>query len=208
MPSQYFQNFPYRGYTLSSSATPGDYVVVTDIFKRVKLRPDLLNNARVYYTYQIKDGDTPESIAYKYYGSVDYFWVVCIVNQITDPLRDWPKSYHNFIAYIQGKYTTIENAMNTVHHYTKTVTKTDSEGNVSTFTSIIDATEYATLSSVVPEVYTFADGSTVTVEKTRGIVDCYTYEDELNESKRTIILLKQDYLAQIRAELETLLSPI
>ncbi len=205
MPSSYFANFPFRGYTLDAHAGIGDYTAVTDIFKRVRFRSQLLSNARVYYTYQIADGDSPEIIAYKYYGSTDYHWVVSLVNNILDPLRDWPMSYHNFVAYIQDVYGSVQTAQSTIHHYTKTVTKT-SEGNSSSFLSLIDVNAYDALSSVVPEVYTFADGSTVSVETTRAVVDCYTYEENLNEAKRTIILLKNDYLSQIRTELESLLT--
>lgn len=202
MPIQYFQNFPFRGYTLDPSARAGDYVAVTDIFKRVGVRSDLLTNTRVYYPYQIKDGDTPESIAYKYYGSADYYWVVCLVNQITNPLKDWPMGYQNFVNYIQDQYGSIENAMTTVHHYTKTITKEDSLGNRSTFSSVIDSEEYSRLASVVPEVFTFSDGTTVTVTTTRAVMDCYTYEEEQNQAKRSIILLKVEYLSQLVRELE------
>lgn len=206
MPSTYFTNFKFRGYTLNPNADPGDYTVVTDIFQRIKFRSNLLNNARVFYPYSIQDGDTPEIIAHKYYGSVDYFWVVTLVNGIVDPLRDWPKNYANFVGYLIDTYGSVAQAQSTIHHYTKTVTKTNSNGDTSSLTTIIDQTEYNTLSSVVPVVYTFSNGGTVTLNTTRAIVDAYTYEDQVNNDKRLIVLLKNDYLPQMRQELETLLS--
>lgn len=206
MASKYFRNFPFRGYTLDENAGPGDYVVVTDIFRRVKFVGSTFNDPRVYYPYQIQDGDTPENIAHRYYGSVDYFWIVTLKNNIIDPLRDFPKTYATFIKYLEANYGSVAAAQSQIHHYTKTVTKTNSDGESSSLTTIIDETEYLSLTSLVPEVYTFNNGSTVTVTITRGSVDCYTYEDEANEQKRNIVLLKSDYLPQVKHELETLLS--
>lgn len=206
MSSLYFQNFPFRLYTLDPNAALGDGDVVTDLFKRVKFRSDILNSSRVYYPYTVQDGDLPETIAYKYYGSVDYFWIVCLVNDIIDPLRDWPKNYHNFINYIVDTYGSVQAAQATIHHYTKTISKTDSDSNQSSFTSIIDLNEYNSLVAPTPQVYTFSTGKTVTVTTTRGQVDCYTYEDDLNTGKRNILLLKSEYVGQLTHELETLMS--
>ena len=204
MPSAYFSNFPFRGYTLNPNPQPGEFEWVTDVFRRSAPIANLLTNKRLFYDYQIKDGDTSEIIAHKYYGSVNYHWVVNILNNILDPLLDWPKNYANFSSYIIDRYGSIAAAMSATHHYTMTQSKVDSLGNSSDQTFIIDATKYATLASVVPVVYTFANGNTVTVTTTRAIVDSYTYEQDLNEAKRNIVLLKVDYLPQIVRELETL----
>lgn len=203
MPSKYFQNFPFRGYTLDPNAGVGDYVAVTDIFKRVRFRQQLLTNARLYYPYQIKDSDTPEIIAHKYYGSVDYYWVVLLVNNITDPLRQWPKNYAAFVRYIRDKYSSLENAQISIHHYEKIITKTNSAGEISQNITVIDETQYNTLSSVVPEVFT-SDTQTVTVTTTRRAIDAYTYEEQQNDLARNIFLLKSEYLSQVIEELESL----
>jgi hypothetical protein len=205
MPAPYFSNFPYITYTLNNSPQPGEIEWVQDIFRRSAPLINQIKNKRLYYTYQIADGDTPEMIAHKYYGSTSYHWVVTLINGIIDPLLDWPKNYGNLIAYIADKYGSVAVAQANTHHYTMTQTKTDSLGNTSESTMIIDQVKYDTLSSPVPEVYTFGDGATVTVTTSRAIVDGYTYEQELNETKRTIILLKKEHLGQIVAELEKLL---
>jgi hypothetical protein len=83
-----------------------------------------------------------------------------------------------------------------------TLTKADSLGNTSEETFIIDATKYATLTSVPPVVTTFSDGSTVTTTTTRAIVNNYDYEVDLNESKRDIVLLQDAFLPQAVLELE------
>jgi hypothetical protein len=204
MPQKYFENFPFRGYTLDANAGIGDYVAVTDIFKRVKFRTDLLGNARLYYPYQIKEGDSPEILAYKYYGSVDYYWIILLVNQIIDPLRDWPKNYQSFHQHILDTYSTVENAQLSIHHYEKILTKTNSFGETSQNITVIDASQYADLTSVVPISYSFSDGSTVTITTTRRAIDCYTYEEEQNDLRRNILLLKSEFVGHVVSELETI----
>lgn len=206
MPASYFSNFPYRAYSLNQSAAPGEYEWVTDIFRRTAPVTNLLKNRELFYQYDIVDGDTPELVADQYYGSPNYHWVVTILNNILDPLLDWPMKYSDLVAYINNKYGSLAVAAATTHHYTMTESKVDSLGHTSTLTTIIDATKYATLASVVPVVYTFASGVTVTVTTTRAVVDAQTYEIDLNDSKRHIQLLKPSFLPQVVSELETLIS--
>ena len=63
---------------------------------RASVIPSVLNNALVYYSYDVQDGDTPEIIAYKYYGDVNRFWIVLYCNQLNDPQWDWPLSSNKF----------------------------------------------------------------------------------------------------------------
>lgn len=204
MPQKYFENFPFRGYTLDPNAGIGDYVAVTDIFKRVKFRTDLLGNARLYYPYQIKESDSPEILAYKYYGSVDYYWLILLVNQIIDPLRQWPKNYQSFHQHILDTYSTVNNAQLSIHHYEKIITKTNSLGETSQNITWIDKNQYDELTSVVPLSYAFSDGTTVTLTTTRRAIDSYTYEEEQNDLRRNILLLKSEFVGHIVSELETI----
>lgn len=204
-PAGYFDNFPYIGYSLNQNAAAGEFEWVTDIFRRTAPIATLLKNKELFYTYQISDGETPEMLADRYYGSPKYHWVINIMNNIIDPLLDWPKNYANLVLYLNDKYGSLAIASSTIHHYTMTLSKVDTEGNTSEETFIIDLEKYNTLTSLVPEVYTFGNGNTVTVTTTRGSVNTYTYETDLNEAKRTIFILKDSYLPQIVAELESLL---
>lgn len=206
MASEYFSNFPYIGYSLNETPQPGELLWVTDIFRRTAPITNLLKNRQLFYRYQIVDGETPEMIAGRVYGSAKYHWVVNILNNITDPLLDWPKDYSNLVAYINETYGSIASAAGSIHHYTMTLSKVDSLGNSSEETFIIDETKYDTLTSLVPVVVTFSDGATVTTTTTRATVDNYTYEIDRNEAKRIILLLKEEYLSQISSELESLLT--
>ncbi len=206
MPSAYFDNFPYIGYSLNLTPQPGEVQWVTDIFRRAAPITNLLKEKKLFYPHIIEDGATPEIVADNYYGSVNYHWVVTLLNGITDPLLQWPKGYADLIRFINDRYGSVASASSGIHHYTMTQSKVDSLGNTSTKTFIIDQTKYDTLTSLVPVVVTFANGSTVTTTTTRAVVDNYTYEVDNNESKRNIILLQDTYLPQIVSELENLTS--
>jgi len=206
MPASYFSNFPYISYSLNPSGQPGETEWVTDIFRRAAPIVNLTRNTRMFYPYQIIEGETPEAIADRIYGSTKYHWVVTMFNNITDPLLDWPKDYQNLVRYIVNKYGSIATASGGTHHYTMTESKADSLGNSSTATFIIDAEKYATLASPVPVVTTFSSGVTVTKTTTRAVVDNYTYEVNLNEDKRSIVLLQDTHLSQVVSELESLLT--
>jgi hypothetical protein len=206
MPASYFSNFPYLGYSLNENPKPGETQFVTDIFRRVAPVVNLLRNTRMFYPYDIFEGETPESIADKIYGSPNYHWVVTIINNITDPLLDWPKEYKNLVSFIVNKYGSIATAGNTIHHYTMTLSKVDSLGNASEETFIIDKTKYDSLTSLSPVVVTFANGTTVTTTTTRATVDAYTYELSVNDAKRHIVLIEDIYIPELVSELEGLLT--
>ncbi len=205
MPAGYFDNFPYLTYSLNQNPQPGELDVVQDIFRRTAPIKNLLKNKQLFYAHVIIDGETPEGIADATYGSSRYHWVVNLLNDITDPLLDWPKNYANLVLFLNEKYGSVANASQTIHHYTLTESKVDSLGNSSQSTFIVDKTRYDASTSVPDVVTTFSNGRTVTVSTTRATVDNYTYEVDLNESKRNIVLLKETFLSQMVAELETLL---
>lgn len=205
MSIRYFSNFPIITYSLDPTSVDTTDIR-TNIFRRVAFRETVAGNAKLFYPYTIKEGDLPEIIADKLYGSVDYYWIVTLFNNILDPVLDWPKTYNTFQSFIVLKYGSIANAKNKIHHYTKTVLKINSAGERSEQTYIIDEETYTSLTSVVPEVYTFPDHSTVTITTTRAIVYNYEYEETLNEQKRHIRLLKKEYLDQARTELSKLSS--
>lgn len=206
MPVSYFSNFPFVNYSLNQSPKVGEYQWVTDVLRRAAPIQSILKDKKLFYSYYIADEETPEMIADRQYGSVKYHWVVTMFNGIIDPLIEWPRKYSAMVTYITDKYGSVATALSTVHHYTMTETKTSSTGDTSYSTYQIDATKYAALASIVPVVYTFRTGGTVTVTTTRGSVNCYDYETDLNESRRSIILLKSAYLSQVVTELERLLS--
>ena len=200
--AEYFENLPNTLYTLDSTP-PVNPILVKNITARAKVIARL--SSTVYYKYQIKEGETPEIIAFKYYVSPGRHWIVLYANNIVDPQYDWPLGYSAFDKFIVNKYTSDALAKTTVHHYEKTITKTYSgTGTITENVYEIDATAYALLPNTETVSLNLVGGSTVQIVTTRSIVYCYDYEERLNNEKRNIRLIDKSYVSRIEAELESI----
>jgi hypothetical protein len=93
--SQYFEKLPTINYQGRD---------VKDITRRVSFMKKTISNPFVFLPYTIEDGDRAEDIAYYYYGSTDYTWLVYLSNNILDPYHDWPLTQENFDGYLIEKY--------------------------------------------------------------------------------------------------------
>ena len=194
---RYFSKFPKLSYNGS---------LATDILTRIStLRGNIDSNA-IFYTYDIQEGDTPELIASKYYGDPELHWVVLIFNDMYDPFYDWPMTYQQFVNYIDDKYGSQAAALSQVHHYEKIITSTDgSSGQMTTTNYIVDQNTYINVASS-STTSTFPNGSSVTIDVSKQTIDCYTYEQGLNESKRQIKLIKSNLVNDVRKQFEFLMG--
>jgi hypothetical protein len=193
---QYFDTLP----KIIKTDSFGNSVVMTDLLARCSIIPEILKNPLVYYDYDVQDGDTPEIVAYKYYGDSYRYWVVLFANKITDPQWDWPLSSNDFDAFILNKYQSF-NPYSTVHHYEKIITQYDATTQTTTVKNIIiDEDTYNSLATGT-NTYTLPTGS-VTITITKSAVSYYDYELNLNESKRSIKILKMRYRFFINAAIK------
>lgn len=93
--SNYFENFPTINYQGRN---------VRDITRRNKFLKSVTTNPLLFLPYTVKEGERPENIAYNYYGSTDYTWLVYLSNNIVDPYHQWPLSEEDFHKYLIQKY--------------------------------------------------------------------------------------------------------
>ena len=99
----YFSNFPKIVYDFDLS-TGTDYKIVTDITRNVRFRKQILENISLYDYYDIAEGETPEMVAEKIYGTPYYHWVIMLTNQRYDYVNDFPLSQLELDAHIDKKY--------------------------------------------------------------------------------------------------------
>ena len=193
----YFQTLPKIIITENNTSK-----IATNLLARSSIVASLLTNPLLFYSYDIQEGDTPEIIAHKYYKDMSRFWIVMFANQLLDPQWDWPMESSVFNEYLNNKYPS---NLHDVHYYEKIVKKTDNiSRTVTTENIVIDEETYNNLVEST-EIYTLPSG-TVTVNTTKNIVDNYTYELNLNESKRNIKLLNSSYVQQIEKEFKKLME--
>ena len=91
------------------------YKLLPDIMRRVKVRSGIAAGRFVFDNYDVKNGERPEDIAFKYYGDAEYHWVVLLVNNVTDRFYDWPLTQPQFDAFLTDKYGS--GSEDAVHHY-------------------------------------------------------------------------------------------
>ena len=181
----YFRELPNLEYQsfLSDSKSSDDYLLVKNLFRRVKLRDDLQNVFTIFNKYQIVDGARPETVAQELYGSSQYDWVVLVCAGITRVRDQWPLSDKEIYNYAYELYG---NDLNSVHHYETTEVK-DSQDRL-----ILPAGKVVDSNFTIPN----PSSPSSTLNPVIGISN-YEYEIRKNNEKRGIYVLKPRYLQQI-----------
>ena len=177
----YFSRFPLMAYDMKGDR---DYKLLPDILRRVKLRSGLRSGAFMFDNYDVKDGEKPEDIAFKWFGDAEYHWVILMTNNVTDRYYQWPLSQPQFQEHLTDKYGLAN--IDAVHHYEKT---TDSGR-----TSSNGPNDYSHLVECNSD-----DGDPV-------IISNRQYEQRKQDGYRQINLLDKRYLNAFVSEFENLIK--
>ena len=97
-----------------------NYKLLPNILRRVKLRSGLRSGAFLFDNYDVKDGERPEDVAFKWFGDAQLHWVILMTNNITDRYYQWPLSQPQFAEHLTDKYGSGNE--DAVHHYEITQT--------------------------------------------------------------------------------------
>ena len=154
----------------------GSAKLATNIMKRVRMRANMKKEVIMMDPYDVKENETPEIVSDKHHGSPYYHWVIMLLNDISDVNHDWVKSTRQLQKYLLTKYT--ETQLNETHHYEISQTSGD------------------TTTTIEVENSTYPSAAAVSN---------YEYEVALNESKRKIDLLRNDYLGYFTDEFASLI---
>jgi hypothetical protein len=208
--SNFFSKFPKVYYTTNDTR---NVQIVTNITTRFALEEKFKENTSAFYNYTIIDGDTPEIIASKIYGSPERHWIILLMNDIFDTQYDWPLMQETFYKFIDEKYSSPEYAdtANTsvtglvwansnIHSFYKTETTTNNT-SVTEKTIQISENSFNELQLDVLN-YTLNDGKEITIRIDKFTKSYFDYENELNENKRIIKLLKREFITSVERELE------
>ena len=203
--AKYFNYFPKTVYTLNSL----DVETVTNITSRFGFEQSFKDNSAVYYEYDIQDGDTPEIIETKFYDYPERHWAVLMINNIVDPQFDWPLDQRTIISYMNEKYSAnasvgqsgVSWAQANIQSYYKVETRTSNSTEAELQSKLqIDANTYANVAATTTNL-TLDDGNLITIKVSKETKSYYDYEIEENEAKRTIKLLKPEFVSSIEEEL-------
>ena len=216
--AKFFKFYPKTPYVSNTSSSGVE--VVTNIIARFAFENKLKENANAFYKYTIKDSDNPEIIARKIYGNSERHWIVLLFNDIIDPQFDWPLKYETFTRYVDEKYSTSDYAdtantsvsglswaqnVSNVQSYYKVITRTSADGTQIQEKLEVDANTYANIGTSQVS-YTLSDSSTIVESITTDTKTYYDYENELNEAKREIKILKEEFVSQVEKEFKRVIS--
>tara|TARA_B100000085_G_scaffold281620_1_gene308562 strand:- start:634 stop:1161 length:528 start_codon:yes stop_codon:yes gene_type:complete len=170
----YFDNFPTIPY---DSELTGQFKDVKNLLRRVGVRAKVKSNASLFDTYDVKNGESPETIAFKMYGDANLHWVVMLLNDITDRYHDWPMSEAQFLQFVNEKYSNVD----AVHHYEISQSSGDTSVKINIGT---DNTDYPTATAITN----------------------FEHEQEQQDIKRKIRLLDPSFIADFVEEFKSLMS--
>ena len=175
----YFAQFPTIFYDAVGNTEPK---IVTHLLKRVAVHSKARATTALYDTYDVRNGETPESIAHKYYGDAEYHWIILLVNNITDRFHQWPMNTRQFLAHLAERYDNVDG----VHHYEINQVSGDTSVKINIGTSNIDE-----------------NGDTIS---NATLITNREYEESKQDTLRRIRLLDPSYLDQFVEDFERLIA--
>jgi hypothetical protein len=209
--ARFFRYFPKTLYYSKLDSKSLD--TITNILTRFKFENSFKENSVTYYEYDIKDSDTPEIIASKFYDSPEKHWAVLLINDIIDPQWEWPMDQGTMIKFIESKYSANATVGQTGVHWSKNNTKnyfiiqtrTLSSGSITIDKTETDANTYANTSTYTTTL-NLSDGNNLNIVLTKETRSYYDFEIDTNDSKRTIKLLKPEFVYPLDQEIKRLSS--
>ena len=190
----YFRELPNLRYPsfLSEKTSSLDFVEVKNVFRRVKLRDDLQNNFTVFERYEIPMGFRPDVVAEELYGSDQLDWVVLTVAGILNVRNEWPLSDRDLYDYSFDKYGEDLNSI----RFFETKEVKDTNGRL-----ILPKGKVVDSNFTIPK----PGEPTATLNPVVGISN-YEYETRLNDEKRSIFILREEYLQQFLNDMREIMT--
>jgi len=111
----YFKYFNKINYDVRGVKNNVNVDVITNILERVRLKLNFIQSQAFFAQHFIIDGETPEFLAYKYYGNTELHWIILYSQQATNPYYDWPLTYFDLKKFVNKKYGVAN--INATHHY-------------------------------------------------------------------------------------------
>lgn len=186
----YFRELPNLKYPsfLSDKNSSLEYIDVKNFFRRVKLREDIQNTLVVFDKYEIPMGFRPDNVAEELYGSASLDWVVITCAGIVNIRDEWPLDSNQIYDYSLNKYG--ENLNEVKYYQTKEIR--DGEGH------LILPKGKRVNSNFTVKYYDNTLSTYVTKSGTnvRSGISNYEHETILNDNKRFISVLKDEFLQE------------
>ena len=199
--SNYFNQIPDFEYVSRlPDAKISDYITVKNLFKRAFLREDIYQNLTFFTKYSIKGDDRPDNVAAEIYQDSSLDWLVLLTNNIINIPNEWPLSQDDFNRYLLDKYDNDYNTIyNGIHHY-ETIEVEDSNETIIVPAGLEVSQDFTTT------YYDYFIGGLTTANNITRPVTNYEYEENLENKKREIYILKLEYLSVVMDDIDDLMT--
>lgn len=98
----FFKQFPNIDYDLRKD---GSIMKMVNIFRSVRPLQNFVDNPSLYKFYEIKNGERPDVVSHRLYGTSDFYWTFFVVNEfLHDGYKVWPMSQEQVYEYIKQHY--------------------------------------------------------------------------------------------------------
>lgn len=174
----YFEKLPLTQFEFNDN----NYIV-RDILRRSAFISEYKPLTDLYTSYTIGDGESPSSVALKFYGSPTLHWIILIFNEIHNQLGGWPLDTVNLEKTVKEKYGEV--AMFQTRHYEK-------DGFIVGFTK-----EFS------PDVTWVPPENPGVEDPNIYPVSFLEYESRLNEEKRKITILRPELVREFITQFES-----
>ena len=197
--SNYFNLIPNFDYVSRlPDAKISDYIQVKNLFKRVLLREDIYSNLMYFTKYDIQGDDRPDNVAYRIYSDSTLDWLILLSNNITHIPTEWPLAQNDFDRFLLDKYGSYDNLYNGVQHH-ETVEVKDSNEVIIVPAGLEVSADFTTT------YYDYYMSDMVTkLDITRPVTN-YQYEEKIQNKKREIFILKQEYVSVVMDDIADLM---
>ena len=199
MDKSYFRNVPDFNYVsrLDGQKNISEYSTVKNLFKRARIRDDIFNDLSYFTKYKVVGDDRPDNVAYELYGDSRYDWVVLLTNNVMNVTTEWPKDQNSFNNYMIRKYGD-ESKFYDIHHY-ETVDVFDSIGRIVVRGGLEVPKDYS-----ISYYDSALESQIIVTDSPIGFTN-YDYEVSVEDDKRNIFVLKPEYLAVIKNDLDDIM---
>ena len=190
----YFSLLPNFQYInpVQTGGRKKQYVEAKNLFMRMKIKDSAAQFATNFTKYSIQEGERPDNVALKLYGDPNYDWVVLLTANIINARDEWPLSTRLLYDYAADKY---EEDLNATRHFETKEIK-DSKGRL-----LLPGGQVVDSTFRIPD----PENPGLTINPTVGVSN-WLVEVRKNNEKRTIKVLRKEYLSSFVGEVRDFLQ--
>lgn len=101
----YFKYFQKTPYDVRGDGYNQELVNLTHF---ARITSSYLDDITLYSYYTVQDGERPDNVSQRLYGTPEYYWTFFLINKhLINAFDDWPKGGYELQEYCENKYNNL-----------------------------------------------------------------------------------------------------